>query len=45
MSSNNNLIQLENLKKVYKIGETEVNALGGVSYDIKEGDPGAIMGP
>ncbi|MCK4759306.1 MAG: ABC transporter ATP-binding protein, partial [Candidatus Aminicenantes bacterium] len=45
MSSNNNLIQLENLKKVYKIGETQVNALRGVSYDIKEGDLVAIMGP
>lgn len=45
MSSNNNLIQLENLKKVYKIGETQVNALRGVSYNIKEGDLVGIMGP
>jgi len=45
MSSNNNLIRLENLKKVYKVGETEVNALRGVSYTIKEGDMVAIMGP
>lgn len=45
MSSNNNLIQLENLTKVYKIGETQVNALRGVSYDIKEGDLVGIMGP
>ncbi|MDH4257326.1 MAG: ABC transporter ATP-binding protein [Candidatus Aminicenantes bacterium] len=45
MSSNNNLIRLENLKKVYKVGETQVNALRGVSYTIKEGDMVAIMGP
>ncbi len=45
MSSNNNLIRLENLKKVYKVGETEVNALRGVSYTIKEGEMVAIMGP
>jgi putative ABC transport system ATP-binding protein len=45
MSSNNNLIRLEDLTKVYTIGETQVNALGGVSYSIKEGDLLAIMGP
>ena len=42
---NNNLIQLENLVKIYKVGETQVRALGGVSYKIKEGDLVAIMGP
>ncbi len=45
MSRNNNLIRLENLKKVYKVGENQVNALRGVSYTIKEGDMVAIMGP
>ncbi len=45
MSSNNNLIQLEDLKKVYTIGETQVHALRGVSYSIQEGDLMAIMGP
>jgi putative ABC transport system ATP-binding protein len=45
MSSNNNLIRLEDLKKVYTIGETQVNALRGVSYSIQEGDLMAIMGP
>jgi putative ABC transport system ATP-binding protein len=45
MSSNNNLIQLEDLKKVYTVGETQVNALRGVSYTIREGDLVAIMGP
>ncbi|NQT80968.1 MAG: ABC transporter ATP-binding protein [Candidatus Aminicenantes bacterium] len=45
MESNNNLIRLEDLKKIYKVGETQVNALSGVSYNIKEGDLLAIMGP
>jgi putative ABC transport system ATP-binding protein len=45
MSSNNTLIRLEDLKKVYTIGETQVNALRGVSYSIQEGDLMAIMGP
>ncbi|MGB2843490.1 MAG: ATP-binding cassette domain-containing protein, partial [Candidatus Aminicenantaceae bacterium] len=45
MESNNNLIRLEDLKKIYKVGETQVNALSGVSYNIKEGDLVAIMGP
>ncbi len=45
MSSNNNLIQLEDLKKVYTVGETQVHALRGVTYTIREGDLVAIMGP
>ncbi len=42
---NNHLIQLENVKKVYKVGETQVNALRDLSYNINEGDFLAIMGP
>jgi len=42
---NNNLIQIENVTRIYKVGETEVNALRGVSYDIKKGGLVAIMGP
>jgi putative ABC transport system ATP-binding protein len=45
MASNNNLIQLENLIKIYKIGEVEVNALNGVSYAVERGGFIAIMGP
>jgi len=41
----NVLIQLVNLTKTYHIGETEVQALRGVSYTIKSGDFLAIMGP
>jgi putative ABC transport system ATP-binding protein len=45
MANNNNLIQLENLIKIYKIGDVEVNALNGVSYAIERGGFIAIMGP
>ena len=31
---NNHLIQLENVKKIYRVGETQVNALRGLSYNI-----------
>jgi putative ABC transport system ATP-binding protein len=40
-----NIIELRNLVKVYCIGETQVNALQGVSYAIEDGDFLAIMGP
>lgn len=43
--NNNNLISLENIVKIYKVGETQVEALRGVTYQIKEGDLIAIMGP
>jgi len=45
MNRNGNLIQLENVSKVFKMGETEVVALRGISYCIKQGDFVAIMGP
>jgi putative ABC transport system ATP-binding protein len=41
----NTLIYIENLTKTYHVGETEVHALRGVSYKIKEGDFVAILGP
>jgi putative ABC transport system ATP-binding protein len=41
----NTLIQLEDLVKIYKIGETEVQALQGVSYKVEAGEFLAIMGP
>jgi len=41
----NTLIRLENLTKVYKVGETEVQALQGVSYSVEAGEFLAIMGP
>ena len=42
---NNVLIELDDIKKVYQVGESEVHALKGVSYSIKKGDLVAIMGP
>jgi putative ABC transport system ATP-binding protein len=42
---NNNLIHLDNVERTYKVGETEVRALKGISHDIHKGDLMAIMGP
>jgi putative ABC transport system ATP-binding protein len=42
---NNSLIELDNVAKVYEVGETKVHALKGVSYTIRKGDLLAIMGP
>ena len=39
------VIKLENVWKIYKMGEVEVNALQGLNLDIKEGEFVAIMGP
>jgi putative ABC transport system ATP-binding protein len=39
------IIELQNLIKTYKVGDTEVQALRGVSYSVEEGDFVAIMGP
>ncbi|HVN54619.1 MAG TPA: ABC transporter ATP-binding protein [Anaerolineaceae bacterium] len=39
------MIEATDLKKVYKMGEIEVNALAGVSFDVKKGEVVAIMGP
>ncbi|MBI2107798.1 ABC transporter ATP-binding protein [Candidatus Woesearchaeota archaeon] len=39
------MIRLENVWKVYKMGDTHVNALQGLHLDIKEGEFLAIMGP
>jgi putative ABC transport system ATP-binding protein len=39
------IIELQNLVKTYKVGDTEVQALRGVSYSVEEGAFVAIMGP
>lgn len=39
------VIKLENVWKIYKMGEVEVPALRGLSLDIKEGEFLAVMGP
>lgn len=39
------IIKIENLKKIYKIGSQQVNALDGVSLSIGQNEYVAIMGP
>jgi putative ABC transport system ATP-binding protein len=39
------MIEVENLTKIYQIGDTEVRALDGVDLTIEEGEMVAIMGP
>lgn len=38
-------LRVENLSKVYKQGETEIQALGGVSFSVNAGESLAIIGP
>ncbi|MFX1252654.1 MAG: ABC transporter ATP-binding protein [Promethearchaeota archaeon] len=39
------IIRIRNLKKVYNLGEVEVEALKGVNFDVRRGDFITIMGP
>jgi ABC-type lipoprotein export system ATPase subunit len=39
------LINLQNLTKTYQIGESDVQALRGVSFLVERGEFVALMGP
>jgi len=45
MKENNNLIQLLNIRKIYKMGNAYLEVLKGISILIKEGEHLSIMGP
>lgn len=45
MTEQENVIQIENLTKVYQMGEIQVHALRGISFTVKRGEVLAIMGP
>ena len=40
-----NVIEVHDIRKIYKMGEVEVHALRGVSFTINRGEVVAIMGP
>jgi putative ABC transport system ATP-binding protein len=44
-TTNGHAIRLEEVMKIYPMGETEVRALNGVTLDIERGGFWAIMGP
>jgi putative ABC transport system ATP-binding protein len=45
MTEQEHVIKIENLTKVYQMGEIQVHALRGVSFTVKPGEVLAIMGP
>ena len=44
-NNHDNVIELHDVRKVYRMGEIEVNALASVSLTIRRGELTAIMGP
>ncbi len=45
MTAQNDVIRVEDLTKVYQMGEIQVNALNGISFTVRKGEVLAIMGP
>jgi putative ABC transport system ATP-binding protein len=44
-NSDNEIIKLEDARKIYQMGSSEVKALGGITLSFKRGSFWAIMGP
>ena len=44
-TDNGALIEISDVRKIYEMGSTEVNALDGVSLHVRKGEYLAIMGP
>ncbi|MBN1487836.1 MAG: ABC transporter ATP-binding protein [Anaerolineae bacterium] len=45
MKDENSVIEVQNLRKIYQMGDIEVQALRGVTLKIERGEMMAIMGP
>lgn len=45
MKTKEDVIRVENLTKIYQMGEIKVHALRGVSFSVRLGEAMAIMGP
>ena len=45
MSSNSSMIHVRNLRKTYRVGEVDVQALRGVDMDVSHGEFLAVVGP
>lgn len=45
MTEKDAVIRVENLTKVYQMGEIQVHALNGISFSVRKGEVLAIMGP
>ena len=39
------MIKMEDIRKTYKLGEIEVQALQGIDFEVQTGEMVAIMGP
>ena len=39
------LIDVQDVKKIYKMGDVEVSALRGVTFNVENGEFVAVMGP
>lgn len=45
MTNNDNIIQVENVSKAFRVGEQDVQVLKGITFSVKKGDFVIIFGP